>query len=82
MRIGTGWVLDVRAGEARRAVEERRGRMRRVRVGVLALPEVGSVDAVAEIVSAGGNVDEEAMVNGFRRNFSHGLVGVVGGRAR
>lgn len=69
----------MRAREARRAVEERRGRIRRVRVGVLALPVVGSVEAVVERVV---EVEEEAMVKGLRRSFSQGRVREVGGRLR
>lgn len=62
------------AREARRAVEERRGRIRRVRVRV---GVVGSGEAGVEMVE-----EEEAMVKGLRRSFSQGLVGEVGGRLR
>lgn len=72
MRRGTGWALEVRAREARRAVEERRGRIRRVRVGGSALGVVGS----------GEVVEEEAIVKGLRRSFSQGLVRDEGGRPR
>lgn len=63
------------AREARRAVEERRGRIRRARVGGLAAGVVGSVEMVLR-------VEEEAMVKGLRRSFSQGRVGEVGGRLR
>ena len=62
------------------AVEERRGRMRRVRCGVLAVAVVGVVEAVVERV--GDWEETEAMVKGLRRSFSHGLRRVLGGRPR
>lgn len=72
------------AREARRAVEERRGRIRRVRVGGLALGVGGFGEAVVEMVEVEAmvEVEEEAMVKGLRRSFSQGLVREVGGRLR
>lgn len=75
------------AREAKVAVEELRGRIRRVRVGVLREGDVGFV-VVDDTVVGGGDrevsgSETEAMVNGFSLSFSHGFfVREGGGRPR
>ena len=78
MRTGRGGAGD-RARDLRRAVEERRGRMRRVSWAVLAEGVVGLV--VVDVESSGS--ETEAMVKGLRRSFSQGFLRrEVAGRAR
>ena len=80
--MGTGLFAEREAREARRAVEDRRGRIRSDEVCVLAFPVVGSVLAEAEMALGVGMALEEARVKGFRRSFSQGFRSVLGGSPR